>query len=124
VRFYPLLIVAILGTALGSGQSAAAADNWPQWRGPLGTGAAPGGNPPVKWDAKTNIKWKVRIPGDGTSTPIIWGDQIFVQTAYPAKNPAVPPPNLPKGTKTIPTPTEAYQFVLMCPGRGASFAMT
>src|SRR5438105_1673316 len=60
-------------------------DNWPQWRGPLGTGAATSGNPPIKWDENTNIKWKVRIPGDGTSTPIIWGNQIFVLTALSSK---------------------------------------
>ena len=35
--------------------------NWPQWRGPLGSGAAPQGNPPVKWDANTNIQWQVRV---------------------------------------------------------------
>ncbi|HEY2412623.1 MAG TPA: PQQ-binding-like beta-propeller repeat protein [Pirellulaceae bacterium] len=59
--------------------------NWPQWRGPLGTGEAPAGKPTIKWDEKTNIQWQVRIPGDGTSTPIIWKDQIFVQTAVPSK---------------------------------------
>jgi outer membrane protein assembly factor BamB len=90
------------------------ADNWPQWRGPLLTGAAPSGKPPVKWDEKTNIAWKVQIPGEGTSTPIIWGDQVFVQAAFPAQNPAAPPPRGEKGAKTIPTPTEPYQFVLMC----------
>lgn len=59
--------------------------NWPQWRGTLGTGEAVDANPPVKWNDKTNIKWQVRIPGDGTSTPIIWKDQIFIQTAVPTK---------------------------------------
>ena len=56
-------------------------DNWHQWRGPNATGVAPHGDPPVKWDDKTNIKWKTAIPGRGTSTPIVWGDQVFVLTA-------------------------------------------
>ena len=55
--------------------------NWPQWRGPNASGIVLHGNPPVKWDEKTNIKWKIEIPGKGHATPIIWGDQIFVSTA-------------------------------------------
>src|SRR5262245_44384320 len=61
--------------------STEALDNWHQWRGPLATGMAPKGDPPVRWDEKTNIKWKAAIPGRGASTPIVWGDQVFVLTA-------------------------------------------
>jgi len=58
-----------------------AVQNWPRWRGPDGTGGAPGSNPPVSWSETKNIKWKVDVPGAGTSSPIIWGDKIFFQTA-------------------------------------------
>src|SRR5262245_39978655 len=58
-----------------------ALDNWHQWRGPLATGMAPKGDPPLKWDEKTNVRWKVAIPGKGSSTPIVWGDRVFVLTA-------------------------------------------
>jgi outer membrane protein assembly factor BamB len=61
----------------------AADDNWPQWRGPLMTGVSPTANPPVNWSVTTNIKWKVKIPGRGLSTPLVWGDQVFIQTAIP-----------------------------------------
>jgi outer membrane protein assembly factor BamB len=61
--------------------SAALADQWPQWRGPLGTGASPDGSPPVTWSETENIRWKVKIPGRGSATPIVWGDKIFIQTA-------------------------------------------
>jgi outer membrane protein assembly factor BamB len=54
------------------------AQNWPQWRGPLGTGACLAENPPVEWNEDKNIKWKTEIPGKGYSTPIIWDDQIFL----------------------------------------------
>ncbi|HSU55307.1 MAG TPA: PQQ-binding-like beta-propeller repeat protein [Candidatus Dormibacteraeota bacterium] len=57
--------------------------NWPQWRGPLQTGAAPSANPPTTWSETENIKWKVKIPGEGTATPVVWGNQIFIQTAIP-----------------------------------------
>src|SRR5262249_20466151 len=55
--------------------------NWHQWRGPEANGTAPMGNPPVHWDTKTNIRWKAALPGRGSSTPIVWRDQVFVVTA-------------------------------------------
>jgi outer membrane protein assembly factor BamB len=56
---------------------------WPQWRGPLLTGAAPQGDPPVEWSEGKNVRWKVEIPGKGSSTPVIWGDTIVVLSAVP-----------------------------------------
>lgn len=55
--------------------------NWPKWRGPLELGYSQYGNPPLEFSETKNIKWKISIPGKGHSTPIIWGDQIFVTTA-------------------------------------------
>ncbi|MDA1051613.1 MAG: PQQ-binding-like beta-propeller repeat protein [Planctomycetota bacterium] len=56
-------------------------ENWHQWRGPLGTGVAPNADPPVEWSETKNVRWKVALPGKGHSTPIIWGDRVFVTTA-------------------------------------------
>ncbi|MBI1390922.1 MAG: PQQ-binding-like beta-propeller repeat protein [bacterium] len=56
-------------------------NNWPQWRGPLATGAAPNAQPPLKWDAQTNVKWKAEVPGEGSSSPVVWGDKVFVTSA-------------------------------------------
>jgi len=56
---------------------------WPQWRGPLSTGAAEKGNPPVHFSETQNLKWKIPIPGKGNATPVIWGNKIIVQTAVP-----------------------------------------
>ena len=42
-------------------------DNWHHWRGPETNGTAPKADPPVKWDAKTNIRWKAELPGRGSS---------------------------------------------------------
>ena len=58
-----------------------ALDYWPQWRGPLGTGVAPNGDPPVEWSESKNVRWKIALPGTGHSTPIIWGERIFLTTA-------------------------------------------
>jgi len=57
--------------------------NWPEWRGLYNTGSVIGGNTPVEFSETKNVKWKVEIPGRGNATPIIWGDQIIVQTAVP-----------------------------------------
>ena len=54
---------------------------WPTWRGPAMNGVAPKGNPPVTWSESKNVKWKIEVPGQGTSSPIIWGDKLFFQTA-------------------------------------------
>lgn len=57
--------------------------NWPQWRGPLGTGVAPGGDPPIEFGEDKNIRWKIDPPGEGHSTPIVWGNRIFLTAATP-----------------------------------------
>ena len=54
---------------------------WPAWRGPLATGVSTDAVPPLRWDEKTNIRWKVAIPGKGVSSPIVWQDRVFVTTA-------------------------------------------
>lgn len=84
--------VLILALVLMS-QPGFAADNkasWPQWRGPEGTGMAPGGAP-SEWSDTKNIKWKTDIPGRGHSTPVIWDDRIFLTTAVPIGQPPKPP---------------------------------
>ena len=64
--------------------------HWPQWRGPFFNGMARGDAPTV-WSDTSNIKWKTEIPGRGFSTPVIWGDRIFVTTAIPTGKAAPAP---------------------------------
>jgi outer membrane protein assembly factor BamB len=59
----------------------ALADNWPAWRGPGGTGHSKERDLPVSWSADENIRWKTPLPGPGNSSPIVWGDRIFVTQA-------------------------------------------
>lgn len=56
----------------------ARAENWPQWRGPSGTGVSGEKDLPVTWNEQRGLLWKVPLPGTGTSTPAIWKDAIFV----------------------------------------------
>jgi outer membrane protein assembly factor BamB len=53
-------------------------DNWPRWRGPLGTGGSPDTGLPTEWSAASNIAWKAPLRGLGVSSPIVWGDRVFV----------------------------------------------
>ncbi|HKR23313.1 MAG TPA: PQQ-binding-like beta-propeller repeat protein [Pyrinomonadaceae bacterium] len=59
------------------------AQNWPQFRGPGATGVVEGSTQPVKWDAatQTNVRWKLKIPGLSHSSPVVWGNKIFLTTA-------------------------------------------
>jgi outer membrane protein assembly factor BamB len=93
---------------------------WPSWRGADGTGVVADGNPPLQWSETENVKWKTALPGEGQSTPIIWGDKIFLQTAVPvgaddgeirsAFGGGAPP------SKKIAVP---YQFVVLCIDRSS-----
>lgn len=56
---------------------------WPQWRGPRADGTSSTANPPLEWSESRNIRWKVRMPGRGHSTPALWSDRLYVTTAVP-----------------------------------------
>src|SRR5438874_11707211 len=74
-RALALLFVLVWGGAR------ARADNWPAWRGPHGTGVSGERGLPVTWSATQNVRWKVPLPGPGNSTPIVWGDRVFLTQA-------------------------------------------
>jgi outer membrane protein assembly factor BamB len=59
---------------------AAPKTNWGQWRGPEGNGVSSETNLPTEWSGNKNIKWKTPIPGRGHSSPIVWGNKIFLTT--------------------------------------------
>ncbi len=94
-----------------------ASRQWGQWRGPTATGVTPHGKPPLTWSAEKNIAWKTAIDGKGSSTPIIWGDQVFLLTAI---NTGKIAPDLPKPEEQperpfgIKFPNTLYQFVVLC----------
>jgi len=68
-------------TATGVANLAAAADEWPQFRGPTGQGIASGHHLPVQFDDHVNVRWKTSLPGRGWSSPVVWDDQIWMTTA-------------------------------------------
>jgi outer membrane protein assembly factor BamB len=60
-----------------------AAENWPQFRGPRGAGHADAAGLPIHWSETKNVRWKTPIHGKGWSSPVIWGDQVWLTTATP-----------------------------------------
>ena len=101
MRIHKPLLVAALALALAGGAAAIApapaasafvatmievegegAKYWPRWRGPSGQGIVREGTYSDKWGPADRIKWKVPVPGRGHSSPIVWGNRIFVTTAY------------------------------------------
>ena len=62
------------------------AENWPGWRGPSGDGISAGKGIPTKWSSKENIAWRIAVPGEGHSSPIVWGDKVFLTSSLTEKN--------------------------------------
>ena len=82
------LIVGLSLLALGLFANKASAGNWPQWRGPEGSGISNEKNLPLEWSPTKNIKWKTPIEGRSHSSPIVWGNRVFLTTAI--EGPVVP----------------------------------
>ncbi len=93
-----LLALAQLGNAFVANSSADDSSHWPQWRGPFLNGMARTGAPTEFGDSK-NVKWKIAISGRGFSTPVIWGDKLFLTTAVPTGKTSKPEATAP-GTDT------------------------
>lgn len=103
------------GTATTS--STDALRNWPQWRGPLANGVAPHAQPPMEWSEKKNIRWKVPLPGKSHSTPVIFGDRVFVISASPVGESQKPVYDNAPGTHDNVGVTHRHQFAVLALSR-------
>lgn len=91
--------------------------HWPHWRGPLANGTVSAeASPPVEWSIDSNVAWEAELPGEGTSTPIVWGDRIFLLAAEATDRAAEQKPARAANSKTIP-PDVYYRFVVLCLNR-------
>jgi outer membrane protein assembly factor BamB len=73
------------GVPAGAPTRLDASRQWPQWRGPLANGVAVDADPPLRWrsaeNGRSNVSWTAEIPGNSLSTPVVWGDRIFLMTS-------------------------------------------
>ncbi|PYV46003.1 MAG: pyrrolo-quinoline quinone, partial [Acidobacteria bacterium] len=74
-RIFLTLVLAALPISTSQGE------NWPQWRGPNLNGVSSEKNLPLRWSTTENIAWQLALPSWSGSTPIIWGDRIFLNVA-------------------------------------------
>jgi outer membrane protein assembly factor BamB len=65
--------------------SAACGDNWPAFRGPRGDGHSAEKGAPLTWSATENVRWKIELPGPGNSSPVVWGNRVFITQSLDKK---------------------------------------
>src|SRR5439155_5347450 len=112
-----LIGTCLLGAAVGATRGKVEAQHsWPQWRGPLGTGVAPHAQPPIEWSETKHIRWKVALPGKGHSTPIVWGEHVFLTTAIPYGE-AVKPRFVRPGAHDNLALTQNHEFAVLAVSR-------
>lgn len=76
-----LSLVSLGVAAPTSSTNDATSANWAGWRGPDGLGVAPSTSFPEEWSSERNVAWKTPVPGRGHSSPIVWGDYVFLTTS-------------------------------------------
>ena len=92
-------------------------NNWHHWRGPEASGVSKTATPPITWGEGQNIRWKVAIDGNGSSTPIIWENKVFLLTAIDTGkvDPSLPKPeDQPERVFGIKFPNTVHGFVVLC----------
>ena len=120
---FGLLVAAILASSVVAQRNSTNSSHWPQWRGPDFNGMARS-DAPTKWSDTENVKWKAALPGRGHSTPVVWGDKIFLTTAIPTGKTAPATPEPQGGGRPGGRPgggagggaaaNQEHQFVVMC----------
>jgi outer membrane protein assembly factor BamB len=92
-------------------------NNWHHWRGPDANGVSTTAKPPLQWSPTNNIQWKTPVEGNGSSTPIIWGNKLFILTTINTGevDPGLPrPEDQPKRIFGITHPNTSYEFIVLC----------
>ena len=107
-HFCTALLLTFSATSLAQAQS----DDWSRWRGPSGNGGSADLEAPTEWTEEDNVRWKIELPGEGSSTPVIWGEFLYLTTAVRTER-------TPEGAehaepvdsrRRTPPPTNIYEF--------------
>src|SRR5437763_9847443 len=114
ILYYPACCVMAVS---GLGASHEELRYWPQWRGPLATGVAPLANPPIHWSETNNVRWKIPLPGKSHSSPIIFGDSVYLLSAVPVGPEQKPVYDDAPGVHDSVPVTRRHQFVALSVNR-------
>ena len=109
-----LILAATVFAGLTSPGSPLPEANWPQFRGPGGQGVASNANLPERWSATENVAWTAEIPGHGWSSPIVWGDRVFLTTAVSSGEVEPPKKGLYFGGERRNTPRPEHVWKVLC----------
>src|SRR5262245_38831543 len=89
-------------------------ENWPQFRGPQSMGVAEDPQLPDKWSATENVAWKTDIPGLGWSSPIVWGDRIFITSVVSSAAVEAPKKGLYFGGERLTPSKDEHRWMVYC----------
>ena len=112
-----LFALSAFGSDAGVRPGTEALRNWPQWRGPLANGVAPLADPPIHWSETNNVRWKIALPGKAHSSPIIFGDWVYVLAAVPVGDAQKPVYDDAPGVHDSVPVTHRHQFVALAISR-------
>ncbi len=113
-RFYVAPVAGFLMVCLWLHHATHAADNWAQFRGPDAAGVSTASGLPHTWSATDGVAWKTAIPDRGWSSPVVWGDKIFVTTAIKeGGKPEAPKKGLYFGGNR-PAPKDPHRWLVYC----------
>ncbi len=109
-----MVVAASICLGLDSSGSSAGEANWPQFRGPGARGISTSTSVPESWSAAENIAWKAEIPGRGWSSPIVWGNRVFLTTAVDSGTPEPPKKGLYLGGERPNAPRPEHEWKVVC----------
>ena len=109
-----LMIVATLLAGLSPLVTLASDAVWPQFLGPGSRALSTNANLPDRWSATENVAWKTQIPGRGWSSPIAWGDRVFLTTVVGQDDAELPQKGLYRGGERPDAPSSEYQWKVLC----------
>ncbi len=95
-------------------QHTTTAANWPQFRGPGALGVGDNSNLPDRWSTNENVAWKIEVPGRGWSSPIIWGDRVFITTVASDGDVEPPKKGLYFGGERREIPKAMQHWLVLC----------
>jgi len=94
--------------------SARAASHWPQFRGPGALGVADHPNLPDRWSTNENVAWRIDVPGRGWSSPIVWGERVFVTAVASEGETELPKKGLYFGGERQQIPRAEHRWLVLC----------
>jgi outer membrane protein assembly factor BamB len=108
------LVFAVVALGCVNASTSLAQENWPQFRGADSMGVSHGGNLPDHWSATENVAWKIDLKGRGWSSPIVWGDKIFLTTVVNLGEGEQPKKGLYFGGDRPKPPESEHQWKVIC----------